>query len=122
VRKQNVPMQIRRFLASGIVAVVVLATPWQTAPIVAAQATAAAQDEFVPLDSLPPDEQLPAAPLVLAAYAIAWLIVLVYLWSIWQRLGRVEREMREVSARLKGVPRRDDEFAATSKSRGATGQ
>jgi CcmD family protein len=121
VRKQNVPRRIRRFLAAWLVAVAVLATAWQAAPI-AAQATAAAQDEFVPLDSLPPDEQLPAAPLVLAAYAMAWMIVLLYLWSIWQRLGRVEREMREVSARLKGVPQRDDELVATSRSRGTTEQ
>ena len=31
-----------------------------------------AQDEFVPLDELPPQEQLPAAPLLIAAYSVAW--------------------------------------------------
>jgi CcmD family protein len=45
-------------------------------------------------------EQLPAAPLVLAAYAIAWVAVFGYLWSIWRRLGRVERELAEVSRRI----------------------
>jgi CcmD family protein len=45
-------------------------------------------------------EHLPAAPLLIAAYAIAWVAVFGYLWFIWQRLGRVERELAEVSRRL----------------------
>ncbi len=60
----------------------------------------AQQDEFVPIDTLPPDEQLPAAPLLISAYAAAWLVVLIYLWSIWQRLRRVEREIADVSRRV----------------------
>jgi CcmD family protein len=62
--------------------------------------TPAAQDEFVPMDKLPTEESLPATPLVLIAYAVAWLAVLVYLVSIWQRMGRVEREIAEVTRRL----------------------
>ena len=45
--------------------------------------------------SLPQQEQLPAAPLVIAAYAVAWVRVFGYLWTIWRRLGRVERELTE---------------------------
>ena len=60
----------------------------------------AAQDEFVPIDQLPPDDKLPAAPLLIAAYSVAWLAIAAYLWSIWQRLGRVERELLEVSRRV----------------------
>ena len=41
-------------------------------------------DGFVPASSLPGQEQLPAAPLVIAAYAVVWLLVFGYLWSIWQ--------------------------------------
>lgn len=59
-----------------------------------------AQDEFVPIDQLPPGEQLPAAPLLIAAYSVVWLLVAGYLFSIWKRLGRVEREIAEVSRRL----------------------
>ena len=33
-----------------------------------------AQDEFVPVDELPPQEQLPAAPLLIAAYSVAWIV------------------------------------------------
>ncbi len=43
---------------------------------------------------------MPAAPLVAAAYAIAWAAVLIYLFSIWRRLGVVEREIAEVSRRV----------------------
>ena len=58
------------------------------------------QDDFEPLDKLAPREELPATPLVTIAYAAAWLAILIYLWSIWQRLGRVEREIAEVNRRV----------------------
>ena len=63
-------------------------------------------DGFVPVDQLPVQEQLPAAPLVMAAYAIAWFAVFLYLWSIWRRLGKVEREIAEVSRRIEAGARR----------------
>jgi CcmD family protein len=52
------------------------------------------QSEFVPVDQLPPSEQLPAAPLLVAAYAFAWLAVFFYVWTVWRRLNTVEAEMR----------------------------
>ena len=61
---------------------------------------------FVPVENLPTREQIPAAPLVVAAYAVAWIAVFGYLWSIWQRLGRVERDIAEVSRRVEGGARR----------------
>lgn len=63
----------------------------------------AAQDEFVPIDQLPPDDRLPAARFLIAAYAVAWVAVAAYLWSIWQRLSRVEREMAEVGRRTEST-------------------
>lgn len=63
-------------------------------------------DEFVPIDTLPADEQLPAAPLVIGAYAVAWIAVFVYLWSIWQRTTRVERDLAELGRRLSAGERR----------------
>ena len=47
------------------------------------------QEEFVPIDQVPPEDQLPAAPLLIAAYAIVWLVVFGYLWSIWRRQSAV---------------------------------
>lgn len=54
---------------------------------------------FVPAASVP-REQLSAVPLVIAAYAVAWVLVFGYLWSIWSRLGRVERELANVTRRV----------------------
>jgi CcmD family protein len=64
------------------------------------------QGEFVPVDQLPPTEQLPAAPLLIAAYAFVWLATAVYVWVVWRRLGRVEREMHDlVRRRSQGTSR-----------------
>lgn len=55
------------------------------------------QSEFVPVESLPPSEQLPAAPYLIAAYAFVWIAVMFYLWTIWRRMNRVETEMRALA-------------------------
>jgi CcmD family protein len=60
----------------------------------------AAQDEFVPISEVAPEDQLPAAPLLIAAYAVAWLAIALYIWSVWKRLGRVEQELQTLSGRL----------------------
>ncbi len=60
-----------------------------------------AQDEFVPMEQIPPEDQLPAAPLLIVAYAFVWLSVFGYLWSIWRRLSAVEKELSELSRRKK---------------------
>jgi len=65
-----------------------------------------AQEGFVPVDQLPGQEELPAAPLVAGAYGIAWAAVLIYLFSIWRRLGAVEREMADVVRRVQAGERR----------------
>jgi CcmD family protein len=75
-----------------------------TAPAAFAVQTAPpGQSEYVPITDLPAAEQLPAAPLLIAAYAFVWMAVLVYLWTIWRRLGKVEAEMRELAQK---TPRR----------------
>ncbi len=79
-------------------AVPVAAQPEQPSP-------AGAQEEFVPVKDLPHQEQLPGGPLVLAAYGFVWAVLLVYVWTIWRRLGKVEREMRALAGRLKGQQR-----------------
>jgi CcmD family protein len=63
-----------------------------------------AQDEFVPVSDVEA-EQLPAAPLVMTAYAVAWVVIFLYLWSIWRRLGRVEREIDELTRRTRAQTR-----------------
>jgi CcmD family protein len=55
--------------------------------------TEAAREGYVPVKDLPAAEQLPAAPFVLGAYALIWVGVLVYVWSISRRLASVDREL-----------------------------
>ena len=68
----------------------------------AAQPPSQPQGGFVPVDQLPAPESFPAAPLVIAAYAVVWVAVFVYVWLVWRRMDRVERELREVTRRLEG--------------------
>jgi CcmD family protein len=73
-----------------------------SSPALAGQAPAG-QSAFVPVDSVPLADQLPAAPLLVTAYAFVWIAVMVYLWTIWRRLNKVEDEMRALAQKL---PRR----------------
>ncbi len=57
------------------------------------------QSEFVPVSQLPAAEQLPAAPLLVAAYAFVWIALMGYLWSIWRRIGKVEADMQALERR-----------------------
>ena len=55
--------------------------------------TEAAREGYVPVKDLPAAEQLPAAPLVIGAYAFIWIGMMAYLWTIWRRLAAVDREL-----------------------------
>lgn len=88
------------------VAALMLACLLLFAPCVGAQQPPKPPEGFVPADTVKPQEQLPAAPLVIGAYAVAWVAVFGYLWSIWNRLGRVEHDILEVSRRQSAGERR----------------
>ena len=92
-------MRLRLLLRALTLAAVLLVTGAAPA-LVSAQQTPASQDGFVPVDQLDAKEELPATPLVAAAYGIAWAAVLFYVWSVWRRLNRVELELAEVNRRL----------------------
>jgi CcmD family protein len=79
------------------VAAILLATTFSVIPA-AAQPQPAAQEEFVPVRDAE-TERLPAAPLVMSAYAVAWLLIFLYVWSLWRRLNKVERELAELGQR-----------------------
>ena len=57
---------------------------------------------FAPVTGVPPGEQLPAAPLVIASYAFFLLLMVFYLWTIWRRIGKVESEMQALERRQAG--------------------
>jgi type VI protein secretion system component VasF len=62
-----------------------------------------ADSGFVPASSLPPSQELPAAPFVIGAYAFFLLLMLFYLWTIWSRLSKVEKDMQEFARRHGGA-------------------
>ena len=59
-----------------------------------------AQSEFKPVTEIPASEQMPSAPLVIAAYAFVWLAFMFYVWTMWRKLGKVEQELRTLSAQI----------------------
>ena len=61
---------------------------------------AASQEGFVPASQLPQVEQLPAAPLLVGAYAFVWVALMVYVWSLWKRMTKLERELADLQRRV----------------------
>ena len=45
-------------------------------------------------------ENLPATPLIYAAYGFVWSALVVYVFILWRRLGKVERELADLTAKL----------------------
>ena len=82
-----------RRLLTAVLSLLLIAVP------VLAQQPPTSPDGFVPIDTLPPSEQLAAGPFLVGAYVFFLLLMMFYLWTIWQRLGKVEREMHELERR-----------------------
>ena len=59
------------------------------------------QEEFTPIDQLPPQEQLPAAPLLVGAYAFVLLMLFGYLVMVSRRLSAIQTEVNRLDADLK---------------------
>jgi type VI protein secretion system component VasF len=70
-------------------------------PPVAAQTQPRQQEEFTPIDQLPPQEQLPAAPLLVGAYAFVLLMLFGYLVMVSRRLSAIQAEVNRLDADLK---------------------
>lgn len=62
------------------------------------------KDEFTSVTDIA-KESLPASPLLYTAYALVWLVLIGYVFMLWRRLDRVERELRDVSAKIAGAKR-----------------
>ncbi len=82
-----------------------------SAPVTQAPAVQASPqgppDEFVPVNSIQRQDQLPAAALLVAAYAFVWAVLLVYVWTIWRRMRKIEGEIQHLTSRVgDGAPRR----------------
>ncbi|MDP1568849.1 MAG: CcmD family protein [Vicinamibacterales bacterium] len=59
-----------------------------------AQGQTAARDEYVPISELPQDEQLPAAPMVVAAYAFVWVAFVGYVFTLVGRTKKLEADLK----------------------------
>ena len=99
-------MRRLRVLALACALTAAAALPWQpvSTTVVAQNRTPpkpAATDEFVPIDELPPQEQVPAAPMVVAAYSLVWIAFLAYVLSLVKRIRKVETDI----AALEKTPR-----------------
>jgi len=65
-------------------------------------ALAQSQGQFVPFTGGGAgQETLPATPLIYAAYALVWLVLLVYVFTLWRKIGKVERELKDVAVRAR---------------------
>ena len=93
-------MTFVRFVIGALVALVVVAGAVTS---VSAQQPGQPQqqDEFVPIDTLPPQDQLPAAPLLVTAYAFVMLVLFGYLVSVARRLSTVQRELERLESDVK---------------------
>jgi hypothetical protein len=86
----------RRLCGAVICALLVISAPTPSTGTMAFAQPAAAPavpDGFEPVTEVPPEEQVPAQPLVAGAYAFIWLAVLVYVGLLWRRLGAVQRDL-----------------------------
>ena len=54
---------------------------------------------FVPLGQVPPSDQLPAAPLLIAAYAFVWMAVLGFVGVTWRKVTRATDELSQLRQR-----------------------
>ena len=109
----NVIVSIRRRLV--VVALAVVCCGAVSVPIARAQPSPQQsaqapqqpqpQDGFVPVSELPPQDQFPAARLLVAAYSFVIFAVFMYVVSIARRLTAVQREVERLEADVKRTSR-----------------
>jgi CcmD family protein len=74
---------------------------WIVLGIVALAQQPTSQGPFIPVDELPPTDQLPAAPLLIAAYAFVLVALFLYVFSVARRLATVQQELNRLDATIK---------------------
>ena len=86
------------FVRRAVLLIVVLTSPWSGTFLQANQPPAQPpqQEEFVPVDQLPPQDQLPSAPLLIGAYVFVVLALFGYVFSVGKRLTSVQREVERL--------------------------
>lgn len=82
----------------GLLLLLLISTPAVAQQPQPQPAPPAATDEFVPISQLPPQDQLPAAPLLISAYAFVWVALFGYLLSVGRRLTKVQTEVERLES------------------------
>ncbi|HEY7190519.1 MAG TPA: hypothetical protein VH436_28400 [Vicinamibacterales bacterium] len=91
----------KRMLAAVVLTLLCVAVPLEAqAPTPSGQAPKN-QSEYIPIDQLPPQDQLPAAPLLIAAYSFVLVVFFLYVLSLARRLTSVQRDVDRLGATLK---------------------
>jgi hypothetical protein len=88
---------VRRALIVAVLGSVLAMTPHYAA----AQQPTEQQGEFVPAGDLPQREQVPAAPLLIGAYAFVMLALFGYVFSVSRRLGAIKADLGRLEADIK---------------------
>jgi hypothetical protein len=71
------------------------------APVAAQQQPPQPPPGFVSVDELPPEEQVPAAPLLIGAYVFVVLALFGYVITVGRRLGGVQRDIERLEGTVK---------------------
>lgn len=95
-------MRLRRLLRWASALTTLTIAIGASAPVAV---TAQSSSGFVPLEQAPQDT-VPGGVLLVAAYAFAWIAVVAYLFLVWRRAGRIERELSDVQAKIASSIRR----------------
>lgn len=70
------------------------------------QAQPRQQTGYVPLGQLPPQEQLPAAPLLVAAYVVVIGGLFAYLSLLTRRIATLQRDVQQLKLDVSTIARR----------------
>jgi hypothetical protein len=76
----------------------------QVVPL-SAQGQPKQQEVFTPIDQLPPQDQLPAAPLLVGAYTFVLLMLFGYLFVVSRRLTAIQTEVDRLDTDMKRTSR-----------------
>jgi len=90
---------IRLFVTAVVFAVLVSAGVPPAAA--ASQPPPEQQNDFIPIDQLPPQDQLPAAPLLIGAYVFVPVVLFLYLVTLSRRMSSVQREVERLEADIR---------------------
>ena len=96
---------LNRFIAALLLVLPFACASQQVTDARQAQQPPPQQEEFIPIDQLPPEEQLPAAPLLVGAYAFVLLMLFGYMFITSRRLTVIQREVDRLDSDLKRAGR-----------------